>query len=365
MENQTGGRDLEMNILFLNSSKRWGGNEHWTALAANGLAVRNEVYLAYRGKSIAERFFVRKYRLPFLNEFDLITLFQLIILIKKWKIDTLIPTKRKDYVLAGFAAKATGVKNVFRLGIERQLENTRVNRFVYNSLCDGIIVNAKSIQNKLLQSGFIKPEKIRVIYNGVDFPAIHEKAEEKNGFVKPFDFTITAMGELTKRKEFDFLLKAFSIFKKSLKPSFDCGVAIIGSGPEKRYLQEMAQNLEIKENIAFTGFMENPYPLIGESDVFVQTSRTEGIPNAMLEAMALKRPIITTTFGAAKEVIQNGVNGCLLDQGNPAELADHLTEMHINQNNRRKMALEGFRSVNQIFSMERMIREIEQFCDQV
>ena len=204
-----------------------------------------------------------------------------------------------------------------------------------------------------------------MIYNGVDFSVIHEKAEQKNGFVKPFDFTITAMGELSQRKEFDFLLKAFSIFKKNLKPSFDCGVAIIGSGPEKRYLQELAQKLEIKKNIAFTGFMDNPYPLIGESDVFVQTSKTEGIPNAMLEAMALKRPIITTTFGAVKEVIQNGVNGCLLNQGNPADLADHLKEMFINQNNRRKMAFEGFRSVNQIFSKERMIREIEKFCSQV
>ena len=111
-----------MKYLFLNSARRWGGNERWTALAAQGLAVRNEVFFAYRKMEIGSRFDVPKYRLPFWNELDMLSISRLIFLIKKHHIDILIPTKRKDYVLAGFAAKAMGKKNVLRLGIERSIK---------------------------------------------------------------------------------------------------------------------------------------------------------------------------------------------------------------------------------------------------
>ena len=366
MENQTGnGREFFMNTLFLNSAKSWGGNEHWTALAAHGLAGRNEVYLAYRNENIGQRFKITKRPLPFLNELDVYTIFRLIYLVKKWEIDIVIPTKRKDYVLAGLAAKVTGIKNVIRLGIERQLKNTWVNRLVYNSLCNGIIVNAESIKDKLKSFDFISPGKICVIYNGVDFPTIREKAIQKNGFIKPFDFTIVAMGELSRRKGFDLLLKAFSIIKKKIRSGISCGVLIIGAGPEKQNLEKLAHQLEINENVVFTGFLENPYPLIAESDIFVHTSKQEGIPNAMLEAMALKRPVITAEFGAAREVIQNGSNGYVLEHANTNELADRLTELINNQNNRETIATEGFHSVNKIFSKEKMIHKIEEFCSQV
>jgi len=354
-----------MKYRFLNSARRWGGNERWTALAAQGLAVRNEVFFAYRKMEIGSRFDVPKYRLPFWNEMDMLSISRLIFLIKKHHIDILIPTKRKDYVLAGFAAKAMGKKNVLRLGIERSIKNTWTNRLVYNSLCDGIIVNAEVIKNRLVQSGFIPPEKIRIIYNGIDFPALQEKAKLKNGFIKPYDFTIAAMGELSRRKRMDLLLRAFSVLKKKDKSSISWGALIVGSGREKEKLSKLALDLEISDQVIFTGFLDNPYPLIDKCDVFVHTSKTEGIPNSMLEAMALKKPIITTGFGAAQEVVRNGSNGYLLKQGNAEELADRLIKLINDQNTRRSIAKEGYHSVKRMFSMERMVGEIEDFCSQI
>lgn len=354
-----------MKILFLNSAKKWGGNEHWTSLAAHGLAEQHKVYVAYRSQNIGYRFHVKKFWLPFLNELDLFTIFRLFYLIKTEEIEILIPTKRKDYILAGLAASATGVKNVLRLGIERPIKNTWINRLIYNGMCDGIIVNAESVKTRLLQPGFISPEKIRVIYNGVDFSTVHQKSEQKNGFVKPFDFTIVAMGELSQRKGFDLLLKAFFKLKNQKKSDKRFGLMIIGSGPEEQDLMRLVQQLEINEDVVFTGFLENPYPVIEGCDIFVQTSTTEGIPNAMLESMALKKPIITAEFGAAHEVIQNGSNGYLLQQQDAAELANRLAALIDDQNKRDAIAKEGFNSVRHIFSMERMIGEIEEFCDQV
>lgn len=145
-----------------------GGTEKWTRMAAETLSEEHEVFLAYRREIIGSRFTVKKYRLPCLSHIDLYTLFGLIQIIRKERIEVIIPTKRKDYLLAGLAAKACGITCILRLGIQRRLSIPVLHRLIYHTLPDGIIVNAKKIKQELLLSNFMEEEKIRVIYNGVD-----------------------------------------------------------------------------------------------------------------------------------------------------------------------------------------------------
>ncbi|NTU86850.1 MAG: glycosyltransferase, partial [Chlorobiaceae bacterium] len=90
-----------MKILLMNSARSWGGTEKWTRMAAETLAEEHEVCLAYRREVIGSRFTVRKYRLPCVSHIDLYTLFRLVQIIRKERIEVIIPTKRKDYLLAG------------------------------------------------------------------------------------------------------------------------------------------------------------------------------------------------------------------------------------------------------------------------
>jgi glycosyltransferase involved in cell wall biosynthesis len=351
-----------MKYLFLNSAKSWGGNEQWTYLAANSLAEQDNVCLAYRTDKVGQRFRVPSYRMPFLSELDPITLFQLRRLIKSHNIDVLIPTKRKDYVLAGLAARSKGIKNVLRLGIVRHLKESRINRLVYDTLCDGIIVNADSIRRELLRSSFVRPEKIRVIRNGIEIESIQEKAARKNGFVKPFEFLISSMGELSGRKGFDFLLKGFASFLRQTGTSAKCGLILIGSGPAEDTIRDLARDLNIDSNVVLVGFQENPYPLLSASDLFVLTSRREGIPNAILEAMALKLPVVMTNIDGAAEVIQDGVNGYLIDRENTQDLAALIDRQFRDAGKRKLVGEAGSRTVFGEFSIERMSREIDDFC---
>ncbi|ACD89377.1 MAG: glycosyltransferase [Chlorobium limicola] len=350
-----------MNFLFLNSARRgWGGNEKWTRLAAESLAEEHGVFLAYRDPRLAERFTVRSFRLPFKAEVDLVTLFMLTRIIRREKIDVLIPTKRKDYVLAGLASRICGISNILRLGIDRPLKNTFLHKLVYSIWSDGIIVNADKIRLTLLQTAWISPEKIRVIYNGLDRTSLDINANERT-WNKPFIFTITSAGALIPRKGFDFLIRSFSRFIQN-HPDTGAGLVIMGDGPELSRLKQLAALLGIAERVVFTGFVDNPYPVLKQSDVYVAASTSEGISNALIEAMYFGCVPISTEAGGTKEMIGNGENGFLVQFGNDQQLSSLFGTLYNSPEMRRKIGSTAKTTIRKAFSTEVMTKELLEFC---
>ena len=351
-----------MNILFINSARTWGGTEKWVRMAAESLSASHEVSLVYRRTVVGDKITVHKYRLPCVSHIDPYSLVKLVSIIRKEKIDILIPTKRKDYVLAGLAAKICGVHNVLRLGIVRELKIPIVHRLIYSTLADGIIVNAEKTKQTLLQVRYMQKANIRVIYNGLDTGKIDRLSVP--AAKKPFKFMITALGTLTYRKGLDFLIRSFSRFLKSL-PDADAGLFIIGEGPRKKEFIALAENLNIRSRVTFTGFLQNPYPYLAASDVFAMTSTNEGISNALLEAMYLENAPVSTYAGGSEEVITDGKNGFLLDYGDEMKLVRAITNLFNDSTLIKNIALKAHQQVIEQFSTEHMSKKIESFCKEM
>ena len=347
-----------MNILLINSARTWGGTEKWTRMAAESLADTHKVCLVYRKNIVGDAFTITKYRLPCVSHIDVYSLARIVQIIKQEKIEILVPTKRKDYVLAGIAAKICGIRNILRLGITRRLKIPVFHRLIYHTLADGIIVNARKIKDELMHARFMQEEKIRVIYNGLDT----ENIDRMNLFPveKPYAFTITAVGTLTSRKGFDFLIRGFARFLELL-PDVDAGLVIIGDGSEKKTFHTLAETLNIDNRVEFTGFLQNPFPRLASSDVFAMTSVNEGIPNALLEAMYLGNTPVSTRAGGSEEAIRNGENGFLLDHGDEEKLAEVLIELYRNPGLRNNIAARAAKRVREQFSMHAMAQHITEF----
>ncbi len=353
-----------MNFLFLNSARDWGGNEKWTFLASQALADEHNVCLAYRRDIVGQRFRIEKHKLPFVNAVDPYTVYRLVDLIREKKIELLIPTKRKDYVLAGLASRICGIKNVLRLGIVRSLGGNPYYNLVYNKMADGIIVNAQPIKKILLQSKFMPADQIRVIYNGLDLDKLKSHLESYPGIEKPYPFLITAMGRITKRKGYDFLIPGLARFlNRSNAPN--AGLVIIGDGPQRSSLQRLIQKSGLQDRVIFTGFVDNPYPYLVMSDVFVMTSVNEGISNALLEAMFLNTAVITTRSGGSTDIIHPNQNGLLLDYGDVELLSGQLTALYADSELRGCLAAAGHRTVEKTFSLTKMKDEIVEFCENI
>lgn len=348
-----------MRILLMNSARTWGGTEKWTRMAAESLSAEHTMFLAYRREIVGKKFSITKYQLPCLSHIDPATIIGLIRIIRKERIDIIIPTKRKDYLLAGLAAKMCGTTNILRLGIERRLRIPVIHKLIYHTLADGIIVNAEKIKQTLLLSPFMKNDTIKVIYNGVDTKSLDRLSQPPVD--KPFPFTIATAGVLTNRKGHEFLLEGFAAFL-ALTPTVYAGLVIMGEGPKKVDLQRLACSLGIENRVIFTGFLDNPWRTMASSDVFAMTSKNEGIPNALLEAIYLGNVPISTAAGGTGELIRNGENGFLVEYGNTGKLAGLLAHLASDPEKRRIIARTAKKRITEHFTLDVMQRQITAFC---
>jgi glycosyltransferase involved in cell wall biosynthesis len=350
-----------MNFLFLNSSRsKWGGGNEKSILLATKALTAHKTVLAYRNDQVGEHFNIPKYKLPFLNEADLTTIAKLIAIVKKHQIDVIIPSMRKDYALAGMVSRICRIKNILWLGTTLDLKNKWVYNLVFNMMADGIIVNAEKIRKTLLLSHFMRPDKIKVIYYGLDPEAIERQVKEKK-IPKPFSFMVTAMGRVEPNKGFDFLIRSFARFLM-LTHAPDAGIVIIGQGPQLEEYKKLAKTLGIANHILFTGFIANPFPYLSQSDVFTLTSIIEGLSIALLEAMFLAVAPVSTYAGGVEEVISDGKNGFLLHYGDEEKLAALLAMLYQNPELKTEIAKKARNTVTPMFSLDKLQDEIVSFC---
>ena len=346
-----------MNILFINTSKIWGGNEKWTHMAVHELAKSNNVSLAYRSKSLGEHFSVCRCKLPFLNRFDIYTLLKLIAYIKEKGIQVVVSTNRKFFLWGGIAARLSGCRHLVRCGIVWKVPDTKYYKFLFKNFIDGIIVNAQPVRSELAKSRFIDPQKIHLVYNGLD---VEKLDQAKSGKVdKVFDFTVVSCGELVHRKGHDIIIKAFAAFLSNA-PNTRVGLVIMGKGKQEEYLKKLATELGINDKVIFTGFLDNPYPLLCGADLFISASSNEGLANALLEAMYLELPVITTAAGGAGDIIEHGRNGFLVDRGNHEQLARLIEHIYLcDKEKLGRISKAGRRTILDRFSIERMAEELQ------
>ncbi len=352
-----------MHILFLNSARHWGGNEKWSLMAAAALAGENRVTVAWRAPEIGERIpgAVGSMCLPFVSEADMVTLWRLYRFVKREKVHVIVSTKRKDYVTGALLHLLTGAAHFVRLGIVRPIGNNAVNRFIFKKHCAGFIVNAPQIKEVLLHGGFLEPERVHVIFNGLDFKELEQAA--KTPVEKPFPVMLAASGLLIARKGFDILLAGFKAWMDEGGEK-SAGLWILGDGPEADRLREQVREYGLERRVVFCGYQTNPYAYYAAADIFVLLSGNEGISNALLEAMYLKCAVITTAAGGADQVITNGEEGLLITRAQRS-LHQALKELYDRPALRDKLGQRARRKVEDMFSMTRMRNELTRIFREV
>ena len=191
------------------------------------------------------------------------------------------------------------------------------------------------------------------INNQVDINLLRSKAKSSVGKWRiPGKVNLLSVGRLHPAKGYDLLIKALA-----LASSRKLHIHILGTGLEEQRLKNMARELGVADCISFHGFQENPYPYMAQADGFVLTSRYEGLPNAMLEALALGCPAIAFKCkGGITEIVKGGKNGFLLDLGDVKSLAAMLDSYRYLDLDRGYIA----GSVADKFDLKNIIRQYEQ-----
>lgn len=192
----------------------------------------------------------------------------------------------------------------------------------------GVIAPSAAIKDELSKTGF-STDKIIVLPNGVDVKRFRpatplEKAEAKSALDLSDEIcVIGTIARLVSRKGIDVLLRAF----RALGQGRSAQLLIVGDGPLRDELCGLARQLGIESSVSWLGLQAHPDKWLRAMDVFAFPSRLEGIPNAVLEAMASGLPIVATKIGGVIDLIQDEVTGLLVPPDDSDALAAALIRL--------------------------------------
>jgi glycosyltransferase involved in cell wall biosynthesis len=169
-------------------------------------------------------------------------------------------------------------------------------------------------------------KKIKVIYNIVSPTMINNMANQESIDIykkKNNEIIILSIGRLHYQKGFDL---AIASCKLLIERGYNIKWHIIGEGEERRNLTNLIKKNKLEKNVKLLGLKSNPYPFIKQADIYAQTSKFEGKSIAIDEAKILNKPIIVTNFSTAKDQINNGIDGLIVDM-EPAAFADGIEKL--------------------------------------
>jgi glycosyltransferase involved in cell wall biosynthesis len=228
-------------------------------------------------------------------------------------------------------------------------------------LADRVVVNATAIRDQLVARG-VDPAKVLVIHNGVDDRAATLAGGGQDGGVGGAtigDGTVGMVANFRPDKDHAMLLRAARDILQHRK-----GVRFLlaGSGPLEDRMREYARDLGVAEAVTFLGarYGAELYRMIAACSVMVLCSKgNEGLPNVLLEAMALGKPVVATTVGGTADVVQDGVTGFLVDRGDAKALTDKILFLLEHRQAAREMGAAGRTRIQQGFTIGRMTEQFE------
>ena len=202
---------------------------------------------------------------------------------------------------------------------------------------------------------------VRVVQNGIAadtfVPSETDRITVRQDLNIPPDApVIGTVAGFRKQKKLTDWLKAASLIRQKFPHSH---FLIIGDGPLRSSLEAEVQKLRLSDVVHFTGVQQNVIPFYSAIDVYMISSVFEGLPIALLEAMAMQLPVVTTPAGGIPEVVVDGQTGFLVDFGFPQKLADQVALLIENRDLARSLGKAGRAVIEQRFSIQRMVTELE------
>jgi len=289
--------------------------------------------------------------------FDVRLIFALRRLLRDQAVDVLHTHNFAPLIYGSLAARLCGAGTV----------NTRHGRAALRThpliwaLTDRVVAVSEDARRELVRHNRIRPDKVRVVINAIDLtryaPASAPSRERRRELGLPPDELVCGIvGRLSPEKDHRTLLTAMGALGRSGSSSH---LVIVGGGPLEGELKALVQSLGLEERVHFLGFRSDVAELLPLFDLFVLSSREEGISLTLIEAMAAGLPIVATRVGGNPEVVVDGETGLLVEAGQPEALAAALGSLLGDPDTRMRMGRRGREVALRRFDIERLIDEYQ------
>lgn len=291
--------------------------------------------------------------LKFGSDFNPISILKLYKYFRKFENAYLILNFNKDVSIAGIAGRLAGAKKIiFRNGFP--LIHNKLKHKMLLPFFDILLSNSRALVEHYRSYSWGLENKMKVIYNGIETEASYERSYEK---VSGQPYVVLGAGRLTRIKRFDVFIDIISRLNKI----FPIHAIIAGDGPEIENLKLLSISLEA--DVEFLGQVPSIQHLLKNADIFLHTSRNEGVPNVVMEAMSCGIPVIATNAGGTNELVKDFVNGFLCEIDDIDGLT-HKLELFLQDSKLRKnLGLEACKTIKSSFSFHHSIDQLEKLFE--
>ncbi len=235
-------------------------------------------------------------------------------------------------------------------------------RFVVNRLmlrsCDRLFGCGEAVRQALIVNEGLPESRVEVIYNGVDLASLakptlgaRDRIRKEFNFAAT-DFVAVLVARLHSLKDHQTALRAVDAARRQIP---GLRLLLAGDGDERAAIEETICKRGLEECVTLAGTRKDIADLLAASDVFLMSSISEGIPLTVIEAMAARRPVVSTAVGGLPELVEHGVTGFLAPSGDDSSLAAALIELHRNPGLRSKMADVAAKLAKEKFSLDGML----------
>jgi GalNAc-alpha-(1->4)-GalNAc-alpha-(1->3)-diNAcBac-PP-undecaprenol alpha-1,4-N-acetyl-D-galactosaminyltransferase len=205
-------------------------------------------------------------------------------------------------------------------------------RYMLYRRADAVVVQSHALRGWARK--LVAIEAVHVIPNPVEAPL---KGVDRVAMPPGNGRTVVGMGRLTQQKGFDLLLRAFA---KCAEKHTLWSLVILGEGEERGSLEGLVAELDLKDRVTLPGRVQNPGQTLQGADLFVMSSRYEGFPNALLEAMACGLAVISTDCPSGpREIIRDGVDGVLVQPNDINALAASMDRLMADRTDRQRLGI--------------------------
>lgn len=226
-------------------------------------------------------------------------------------------------------------------------------------LCKKIIAVSKEVRNRLVAWYHFPEGRIFTCYHGVDlkeyFPdSIIRRTMREKMNIGENDIVFVSTARFSKEKCVDRLVNSFDVLAKEYK---NLWLLCIGEGILEREIRSLAKNKVSADKILFLGYQEKVAPFLKMSDIFILSSDVEGLPIALLEAMATGLICVATKTSGVNEIIEDGLNGFLVEKNEHSIYLSLRNILKLTEEEKKKMSINAQHIVNNNFEIGKKVEE--------
>ena len=359
-------------ILHTEASTGWGGQEIRIITESVGMIERgHRVLLVCQPTSViskkASEQGIETFVMPMRGAFDVKGIRRLRALYRDQNVDIVNTHSSKDSWCAGLAAKLAGGVKVIRtrhlsIPIKRSFES----RLLYSTIPDVVVTTGEGIREHIIERTGRDSDSVVSIPTGIDLsrfdPAGVNGSKVRAEFgIGEGGLLIGSVGMLRSMKGFGYYLQAASrVREKYPQAKFLIVGDIAFTSNIKEELAKQIAELDMEKSVIMTGYRDDIPEIMAALDVFVLASiRSEGVPQTITQAMAMKKPVVATNVGCISEQVIDGETGFLAEKANSQELAERMLKIVEDRDLAARMGESGRKLVEAKLSLEGMLDATE------